>query len=477
MNDYKIGEKKILLYGAASRGSIVKDICEHKNCEVVGFIDQRATEIKQFCGLPVYSLNDIQDKFSDKDKYMVYINLKNVFEHDKVALQLLDKGFHNILFRPGRYLDGTGNMEEYRLNECYDLVVTADSIAKIAVPVVKNVRFPEIKDNCLININSADDTVIIKCITPLLYSDYTVKESKWTDKNIYALYPHEQLFRAIAGEKEADITPYIEMCKSAAKNKGVEITESWETSLLKNRTEVFDNMQKSWDFDPDFFERNAIEADWNANGYFNINSGKHRCLFLISKGMGFSYLKVKKGDYDNCLNKAFVGEVYNWIKDNRILKLDYPIEHPMFINYPCNNYSFYLMLLKYITQLMSKSILSKEESFKGKSIFVHFNDGGFLKRHFERMGMDVYTDCIPTECEYLIGKLLKKERYLTQRKTLERYDFLICDDSFNYASISADKIILLGKENTNSKYTYFDNLLIKQGCKYYLRFIDEDSND
>lgn len=187
MNEYIIGGKKILLYGAASRGSIVKDICERNNCRVFGFIDQRAAEIKQFCNLPVYSLTDLADNITDKDDFLIYINLKNVFEHDKVALQLLDIGFHNILFRPGRYLDGTGNKEEYRLNECYDLFVTADKIANISVPVIKEIRFPEIKDTCLINAKSTDGTVIIKCPTPLLYSDYVVPESKWTDKNIYSL--------------------------------------------------------------------------------------------------------------------------------------------------------------------------------------------------------------------------------------------------------------------------------------------------
>ena len=474
MNEYIIGGKKILLYGAASRGSIVKDICERNNCKVFGFIDQRAAEIKQFCNLPVYSLTDLADNITDKDDFLIYINLKNVFEHDKVALQLLDIGFHNILFRPGRYLDGTGNKEEYRLNECYDLFVTADKIANISVPVIKEIRFPEIKDTCLINAKSTDGTVIIKCPTPLLYSDYVVPESKWTDKNIYSLYPHEQLFRAMAGEKGAAIEPYLEMCTSAAKNKGVEITEAWKNSLLKNRTEVFESMQKSWDYDQEFFIRNAIDANWNENGYFNIDSGKHRCLFLISKGMGFSYLKVNTNDYKNFLNETVVEEVYKWLKDNKVLKLDYPIEHPMLINYPCNNYSFYLTLLKYITQLMSKCILSNEDSFRGKSVFIHINDAGFLKRHLERMGMIVYTDMVPTDFERLIGKLMKKEEYLKQSKPLEKYDFLFCDETFDHDSTFALNKILLLKENEDNKKMYFDKSLIKQGKKYFLKFINTE---
>ena len=122
MNSYLIHEKKILLYGAATRGNILLDIFQRKGYQVAAFVDQRAQEIKTYCDLPVYTISELNTRISCKSDYAVYIDLKNVFEHDSVALELFNAGFKNLIFRPGRVLLGTGNEQELSLNDIYDIL-------------------------------------------------------------------------------------------------------------------------------------------------------------------------------------------------------------------------------------------------------------------------------------------------------------------------------------------------------------------
>ena len=100
-DSYLIHEKKILLYGAATRGNILLDIFQRKGYQVTAFVDQRAHEIKTYCDLPVYTISELSTRISGKSEYAVYIDLKNVFEHDSVALELFHAGFKNLIFRPG----------------------------------------------------------------------------------------------------------------------------------------------------------------------------------------------------------------------------------------------------------------------------------------------------------------------------------------------------------------------------------------
>ena len=102
MNSYLIHEKKILLYGAATRGNILLDIFQRKGYQVAAFVDQRAHEIKTYCDLPVYTISELSTRIPCKADYAVYIDLKNVFEHDSVALELFNAGFKNLILSKWR---------------------------------------------------------------------------------------------------------------------------------------------------------------------------------------------------------------------------------------------------------------------------------------------------------------------------------------------------------------------------------------
>ena len=148
MNSYLIHEKKILLYGAATRGNILLDIFQRKGYQVTAFVDQRAHEIKTYCDLPVYTISELSTRISGKSEYAVYIDLKNVFEHDSVALELFNAGFKNLIFRPGRVLLGTGNEQELSLNDIYDILADEHADSRCSILPVDTIRFQIGRASC-----------------------------------------------------------------------------------------------------------------------------------------------------------------------------------------------------------------------------------------------------------------------------------------------------------------------------------------
>lgn len=431
MNSYLIHEKKILLYGAATRGNILLDIFQRKGYQVAAFVDQRAQEIKTYCDLPVYTISELSTRISCKSDYAVYIDLKNVFEHDSVALELFNAGFKNLIFRPGRVLLGTGNEQELSLNDIYDILADEHADSHCSLLPVDAIRFPLTKDFSLLQ-ETSDGHCIIKVPCVLVYSDLEKNTSKWEDISIYGLYPHIALFENFAGKNNDGSKKYIEMCESAARNKQVAVTDQWRSSVLKNRSEVYDRMQLSYDFDLDFFERNAVDAKWNNNGYFNICSGKHRCAFLISKGTNYIILKIRKADHQKLFDSSKVQAVLDYIIANKLLQLHAPIEYPLFFNYPCRNYEFYYGAARLVTYTFTRILFEnmQKDSFENARVYISLNDDGFLKRHFLRMGALVSHAASGNDSplEHLLDDLLQiNTDHAVTSGTV--YDFAVIDNT------------------------------------------------
>lgn len=445
MNSYLMHEKKILLYGAATRGNILLDIFQRKGYQVAAFVDQRAHEIKTYCDLPVYTISELSTRISCKSDYTVYIDLKNVFEHDSVALELFNAGFKNLIFRPGRVLLGTGNEQELSLNDIYDILADEHADSRCSILPVDAIRFPQTKDFSLLH-ETSDGHCIIKVPCVLVYSDLEKRTSKWEDISIYGLYPHIALFENFAGKNNDGSIMYIEMCESAARNKQVAVTDQWRSSVLKNRSEVYDRMQLSYDFDLDFFERNAVDGKWNDNGYFNICSGKHRCAFLISKGTNYIILKVCKADYQKLFDSSKARTVQDYIVENKLLQLHAPIEYPLFFNYPCRNYEFYYGAARLVTYTFTRILFEnmQKDSFENVRVYISLNDDGFLKRHFLRMGALVSHAASGNDSplEHLLDDLLQINTDHTVTSGTV-YDFAVIDNTNPSAQTPASRYAII----------------------------------
>ena len=91
--------EKYILYGAAAIGDLVKDSLEKNGLEVIGYIDKRASELSEYNGLMVWSIEEVPQEYIDAE-VNVYISVKNVFEHEKIALLLRKRGFTKIIYAP-----------------------------------------------------------------------------------------------------------------------------------------------------------------------------------------------------------------------------------------------------------------------------------------------------------------------------------------------------------------------------------------
>lgn len=464
MKKYNVNTKKVLLYGAATRGSIIRDILNKKGLIVEAFIDLRANEIGSYCELPVYTIEQAGNVIMDKDEYIVYIDLKNVFEHDAVAIELNKVGFKNLLFRPGRVLLGTGNENEKNLNSVYDKLVEEDDNNSFEVYAIEEVRFPEMKDFSYID-DVDDDYCLIKVPTVVVYTDLEKRSSKWEDISIYGLYPHIGLFEGFAGRNLKGVGKYIAMCENAARIKNVETTDKWRASVLKNRSEVYDRMQISYDYDFNFFERNAVEAKWNDKGYFNICSGKHRCTFLIAKGADYIILKVKKEDYQKFIKQENAKKIEEYIVSNKLLKLNAPIEYPLFANYPCANYQFYYGIAKLATENFIEILFEEmhREIIKDIKIYLDVKDEGFLKRHFLRLGADVSCENSESSLELLLDDLFEidKNKLVTDGDV---FDFGIVDRTKEFNSNKKIKNLIIIDSIDNAS-NYETDILLGNLCR------------
>ena len=87
-------ECNIAFYGALSIGNVLCKIFRSAGFHIVTFIDRRACELSTISGIPVVTIDNIP---LQKD-LTVIITTKNVFDHYKIANDLLKRGVENIIF-------------------------------------------------------------------------------------------------------------------------------------------------------------------------------------------------------------------------------------------------------------------------------------------------------------------------------------------------------------------------------------------
>ena len=104
-------------------------------------------------------------------------------------------------------------------------------------------------------------------------------------------------------------------------------------------------MQYEWEHDRSFFVKNAVWADYNEKGYFNIKSGKHRVVFMLVKGKRYIPLRIKKSDYEKWSNVTKAKEMKCVLDRMGRESLPVILGNPFFYDYPCNTSSFYEQVL------------------------------------------------------------------------------------------------------------------------------------
>lgn len=315
MECFEIYSKEVILYGAATIGKLMYELFTKNGIKVVGFIDKRASEINTFMNLPVWNIGDEDLEAMKTDDYYIFISVKNVFEHTYVANLLFQYGFHNLIYRPSTVLSGGGTAAQIEINQTYDLIERNEFLKIKQIPKTLGLDIYIPTDSSLIL--EEKNSVIVNVSIDSVYTDNGKKKKAWCNKNIITLLPHIELFRFAGGNNRYGTQRYIEFCESAASSmEDVIITDAWRRNVLKNRIDVFEHMNHFMELEPDFFIKNAPNANWNKQGYFNLNSGKHRAAFFASKMKKYMPLRISKGDYKNWLNENGVDMVQTIINNS-----------------------------------------------------------------------------------------------------------------------------------------------------------------
>lgn len=328
-----------LIYGAATTGAIVYKKLKELSVNVLAFVDKRANEIEQYYDLPVWDLKDLYAYKGNKD-VCIFIAIKNVFEHEKIAMELQQIGYKKIIFRPYQIVTDIGAKDDACLNGAYDSILNGQM--PIQCKTIKNFSTHVLKDNAIIR--DLGDYIIANIPIQYIFTDIHVDdEGIWNDIPCLGMLAHIGLFEMLNGVKNDDWQEYIKFCRNAALRSGGIITsKAWEDSVYKNRIDVFQHMQYSWEHDKEFFVRNAVEGIYNSKGgYFNIKSGKHRNIFQIIKGSRYIPLRVKKEDYLRWSNKSKAIKIADYLQRIHCDTLPIILSNPYFYNFPTETAPFY----------------------------------------------------------------------------------------------------------------------------------------
>ncbi len=471
------GKGNIIIYGAATSGKIIYDILKKNHIDIVAFIDKRADELGELYGKRVVaSMDDLSDLV--REDCVIIIAVKNVFEHSKIAVRLLQGGINCILYKPHSVLAGGGTDDERRIGECYDCLLSNQLDKLFDIPETHNIVVYECQDSAVIR--EKDGYIWARIPVSLIYANKSNNKSIWGDIPVLSMFPHIGLFQEFLCEQSrGGIEDYVDFCCEAAKNAGdIKITERWKQNVVSNRLDVFYHMETAYQLDRDFFLRNAPRAKWNDAGYFNLLGGKHRCTFLAAKGDQYITLQLLKKDYDAWMNpdRALdLNEKLNQIFRSR--KGKGIIEHPFFYQYPLDGGTFFYKMWVQICMFLSRYIYAKQHNFifDGMTAFVSVEDMGYTARNLSRTGMKVYRKTENMQIEKKIdevvgataGEYLQEENEpdvdLAVIENVEygkaKFCFVVSDRKLETGDNG--KILLQGFMSQGKKYLYlFDNILI-----------------
>ena len=318
--------QNIILYGAAYTGNLMKGILEKSGFCVLGYIDKRAFELKEYKGLPVWDLDSVPEEYRGSE-VAIFISIKNVFEHEQVAAMLSAKGFKKIVYKPYNALLGFGTDAEKEVSAIYDSLMAGNNPKDMTIPDYLPTFGEEMHDFAFVR--EIENQSIVAYI-PVEFVFTNNAGGKWDDIGVTALFTHIDFFRFLGNHGDADPKDYIyEYCISgAAKKNNIDPTAAWRDNVFQNRAQVYEEMCDAMNLDPDFFVRNAAKAEWNdKNKHFNLLSGKHRCCFLAAKGRKYIPLCITKEDYQKFLHADKVADVVQQLARETVEVI---IPHPYF---------------------------------------------------------------------------------------------------------------------------------------------------
>lgn len=434
----------IYIYGAAATGEIVYNILFERGYTITGFFDKRASEIKRYKGIPVIDLDKCIKLANCEKPVIIIIAVKNVFEHEKIAEKLVKIGLQYIIYMPYSAVKGKGDERELKLYNIWNDIMKNTFNEFVEIPVTTEINKYVYKDYSLIyKINDQERISYIPI--DVLYTDKKNDKNMWGDIPVLSLIPHINFFRWLDGQAGYDYLEYLDFCIDSAKRRNIKITDEWKKNVIRNRSDVYGNMNEHLERNYDFFIKNAPNVIWNKNGYFNLNSGKHRTAFWIAKGRRFIPVRITEDDYNSWLSASLTDKVIKELKEAEVSELKGPVAHPYFYDISCENKDFYYnFLFEFTYMLTTKSIaLYQNVNFDKLGLVLSVDDDGFLGRTFRRFGLNIKEYSI-SKLNYILRDIGKVDCF--NKPNIDySYEFAVID--YTYSNIEQIK-----NENRKLKY-------------------------
>lgn len=387
----------IYVYGYGTRGIRIRTRLQEQGLCVAGFIDQNAARyVSQIHDLPIYGLDRISDAGIDFTRSVAFVAVTNVFEHEKIALELNKRGFKFIackLFRD--------DLLAVKCGEIYEKVV--DVLGNFPI---ENIDIPMFESVKRTNISVETDDDIVTTAVPIdllfgltreLYYESLKDKStdlidKVTDKSILYFNISKGLFLAFKAKFdeaafERYIPIYIEnrMAQTFDDAKKETFDEEEFRKHLEDRYEVYQKMEKLFSESMYFFYSNPPSVIWNSKGYFNIEDGNNRACFLLGKGVYEIPCRMKKQDYEAWMNSY--EKIENVKKALRIYggEKRAPISHPHFRESMTQYYRWSYQKLQYLCEWLWDNDIDINQT---KVLVINSGDD-LWGRHMARMGAEV----------------------------------------------------------------------------------------
>lgn len=409
-----------VIYGAATTGAIIYRNLVKQGYKVSQFLDRRYDEIESYLGLPVMGVQDFIEQ-GDKNTIII-IAIKNVFAHEDIASQFMDHGFYYIIYKSQALIKGNPTQKDITLGKIYDNIFSGNVIADSCVPATQNMEFVAFEDMTEKEIDK--EYVYAKIPAAFVFSDrYENTSIIWNSVNIMGLISHMDFFECIQGETSKLYDDYLSYCYAAAdRSGGILTSDKWVESVLENRINIYQNMELEEQFNPYFFDESAPFATLNANGVFNIHSGKHRMVYQVINGKIFLTLKLLKKDYIKWKNQKTAQVIYQYLQKHKIRKLEIPIMNPYFYRFPCDNMMFYYRLQKEVVNCIYRYFYYKKGGFHFEQYRVYNSgiQGLMLNPVLIKMGFSVYSeDCVlegKSEFTKLLYQLYKVQDFSEKKE-------------------------------------------------------------
>lgn len=297
---------RVLIYGTGGNGRLLCKSLVKTGVLVEGFLDKRADNLKDVLGFPVCSPDGDFSCFGSVDDIIIFVTVKNVFDHDRIVHHLLQKGFQYFVYKPGAVLRGGGNSSQLSTDAAYQSMIEDKIRQRKTFPDVEIVRTEKIEfpltDRFLLSKDGRWATVWLP--VELLFN---YKEAKaFPGINMELFYPLLNLYRAFMGDPGVNVGKALEdfflyTSEWMAEN-AIAPDESQKRSMVESRYRAYLEMEDRWAVDTDFFIKNAptVKAD-NNKRFFMESSGRNRVVFQIAKGRRLIPVKMEAADYEKLL--------------------------------------------------------------------------------------------------------------------------------------------------------------------------------